>query len=316
MKVALSATSVLLATMLMCGSASGHGFGLSLVDNTIHAASEVPTISPHLFTEQFDSSSATEVFSDHGGVEADSGFNLPSDRLSVEFLGPLWYSGGGAAVHAVAGFTLNATSYDTSVVPSTVLGTVNITGSTPSPGSFPVAGNDDHSIGWILSGSSAIPAGVYGFAYRVTGTSGGGTPFESSVPLVVAFNTPDFTGADLTSAQQAVFNSALEGDFNRDGKLDAADIQEMLGALSDLDAYQSTHDALGGDMLAIGDIDRDGAVTNLDIQALLNLLPSTGSALQSVPEPRSSVLAVSAIAPCLLSIAVLTLNRKRGLCPK
>src|SRR5262249_24736466 len=147
-----------------------------------------------------------------------------------------------------------------------------------NPGPFPVIGDDDHSIGWILSGSSAIPSGVYGFAYRVTGTSGGGTPFEPSVPLVVAFNTPDFSGADLTSAQQAVFNSALQGDFNRDGKLDAADIQEMLNGVSDLDAYQSTHDALGGDMLAIGDIDRDGAVTNLDVQPLLDLLASSGSA--------------------------------------
>lgn len=187
---------------------------------------------------------------------------------------------------------LNATSYDTSVVPNTVLGTVNITGSTANPGSFSVVGDDDHSIGWILSGSSSTPAGVYGFAYRVTGTGGGGIPFEPSVPLVVAFDTPDFSG-DLAAAQQAVFNAALQGDFNRNGKPGAADIQTMLNALSDLDEYQVTHDVLGGDMLAIGDLDRDGNVTNLDVQSLINLIandPAGGGVASPVPEPSPVVL--------------------------
>jgi hypothetical protein len=296
--------SVPIGTVLLCASASGHGFGLTLADNTILAQSEVPTISPHLFTEQFDSSSSTQVFSDHGGVEADAGFNLPLDKLSVEFLGPLWYSSGGVAFHADTGFTLNATSYDTSVVPNTVLGTLNITGSTANPGSFPVVDDDDHSIGWILSGSSAIPAGVYGFAYRVTGVSGGGSPFDPSVPLVVAFNTPDFS-SDLAGAQQAVFNAALQGDFNRDGKLDAGDIQEMLNALTDLNVYQSTHDVLGGDMLAIGDLDRDGSVTNLDTQVLLNLLASNATSLQTVSEPSSVILLMFAIIAFSLHCSIL-----------
>jgi hypothetical protein len=284
--------SLLLAILLLCRSASGHGFGLNLVGNTIEAESEVPTISPHLFTEQFVTASDTILHTDHGGVEADTGFNLPSDQLSVQFLGPLWYSDGTPALHAALGFTLNATSYDTSVVPNAVLGTVNITGSTANPGSFPVVGDDDHSIGWILSGSSSIPVGVYGFAYRVKGTSGGGLPFDPSVPLVVAFDTPDFAG-NLAAAQQAVFNAALQGDFNRDGKPDTADIHTMLDALTDLDAYQMAHDVLGGDLLAIGDLDRDGTVTNLDLQSLLNLIAngSVGGGLVSpVPEPSSFAL--------------------------
>jgi hypothetical protein len=295
-----SIASFPLVTLLLCGSASGHGFGLNLVGNAIQAESEVPTISPHLFTEQFVAASDTIVHSDHGGVEADMGFSLPSDKISVEFLGPLWYSAGGPAVHADTGFTLNATSYDTSVVPNTVLGALNITGSTPSPGAFPVVGDDDHSIGWILSGASSIPAGVYGFAYRAIGSDGNGVPFEPSVPLVVAFDTPDFSG-NLAGAQQAVFNAALQGDFNRDGKLTVADIQAIRSALADLDAYQSTHDVLGGDLLAIGDLDRDGSVTNLDLQVQLTLLAnSTGAGtISAVPEPTAAVL----VLPALLILA-------------
>jgi len=309
--ISSSIASALLGTLLLSESASGHGFGLTLVGNTIQAESEVPTISPHLFTEQFVAASGTVLHTDHGGVEADTGFNLPSDQLNVQFLGPLWYSDGIPALHAVAGFTLNATSYDTSVVPNTVLGTVNITRSTANPGSFPVVGDDDHSIGWILSGSSPIPAGVYGFAYRATGTSGGGSPFDPSVPLVVAFDTPDFSG-NLAAAQQAVFNAALQGDFNRNGKPSADDIHTMLDALTDLDTYQMAHDVLGGDMLAIGDLDRDGNVTNLDLQSLLNLIangPVGGGSVSPVPEPSSFGL-------LLIGAAGLVASCRRATAPK
>jgi hypothetical protein len=281
---------VLIALLAMSQAAFGHGFGLSQNGDTIAAESEVPTISPHLFVEVLDAFNSTTMFTDHGGVEADagSGFNVPPDTLSVEFLGPLWYSSGGAAQRAPAGMTLNATSYDSF---GAVMGSpANLTGSSNNPGSFPVVGNDDHSIGWILSGSS-IPSGAYGFGYRVTGLIGGNplTPFEPSVPLVVVFSTPDFTGGSLGNAQAAIFNAVLQGDFNQDGKTTTADINVMLQALTDLHAYQTARDLPDADLLAIGDLDRSGSITNADIQALLDLV-ATDSQLLAVPEPTGFLL--------------------------
>ena len=207
------AIGFLVALLAVHETALGHGFELSLNGNQIAAVSEVPTISPHLFVEEFDSFSATELFTDHGGVEAggDGSIQLPGDTLGVEFLGPMWYSSGGVAQRSGTGLTLNATSYDTSITPNTILGSVNLTGSTTNPGSFPVVGDDDHSIGWILSGTS-IPAGAYGFSYRVTGLKDGDaeTPFQPSVPLVVVFSTPGFNGSPAGS-----LGNATTGDFQR-----------------------------------------------------------------------------------------------------
>ena len=285
-------------------TALGHGFELSLNGNQIAAVSEVPTISPHLFVEEFDSFSATELFTDHGGVEVGRGsIQLPGDTLGVEFLGPLWYSSGGVAQRAGTGLTLNATSYDTSVTPNTILGSVNLSGSTTNPGSFPVVGDDDHSIGWILSGTS-IPVGAYGFSYRVTGLKDGDaeTPFQPSVPLVVVFSTPGFNGSlagSLGNAQQAIFNAILQGDFDLNGKLNAADIPAMLAALADLHGYQTATGVPDADLLAIGDLDRSGVINNADLQSLLTLLASGNQSPQGVPEPASFLIAISAIAVLL-----------------
>ena len=161
--------------------ALGHGFELTLDGNQIDAASEVPTISSHLFVETLTLGSPTQLFTDHGGVEAGAGFSIPPDSLSVEFLGPLWYSTGGSAHHAADGLNLNATSFDSQ---QAILGSVNITGSSAKPGSFPIAGDDDHSIGWILSGAT-IPAGAYGFTYRVTGFKDG----DETKPFAPAFHS-------------------------------------------------------------------------------------------------------------------------------
>jgi hypothetical protein len=265
--------------------AFGHGFELTLDGNHIAAESEVPTISSHLFIETLTAASPTQLFTDHGGVEAGAGFNIPPDALSVEFLGPLWYSNAGKAQHATAGLNLNATSFDSQ---QAVLGSVDITGTTMNPGSFPVVGDDDHSIGWILSGAT-IPAGAYGFAYRVTGFKDGDEtkPFVSSVPLVVVFDTPDFAN-NLEATQQAIFDAVLRGDFDRNLKTNIADIKPMLKALTDLTVFQTNNELDDAELKAIADVDGSGSITNADVQALLDSL--SGGPIM-VPEPSAFVLA-------------------------
>jgi hypothetical protein len=97
-----------------------------------------------------------------------------------------------------------------------------------------VDGNDSHSVGWLLSGNS-IPTGSYGFSYRVAGLDNGnmGTPFNSSVPLVVVFSTPGFNGGpagSLLDSRFAIYN-AVRADFDEDKILDADDIDLLYGLI-------------------------------------------------------------------------------------
>ena len=68
------------------------------------------------------------------------------------------------------------------------------------------------------------------------------------------------------------------GDFNRDGKVTAADIQAMLVALTDLNAYQLVYGLTDAALVLLGDLNGDHAVTNADIQPLLDLLAGAAAA--------------------------------------
>ena len=92
----------------------------------------------------------------------------------------------------------------------------------------------------------------------------------------------------------------LPGDFTRDGHVNAADVQAMIAALTDLNAYKSADSLTSAQLLSIGDIDLSGTVTNADVQALLNLLKSGGGSVAAVPEPASLVLLLAGILGVLL----------------
>ncbi len=84
----------------------------------------------------------------------------------------------------------------------------------------------------------------------------------------------------------------VPGDFNRDGQVTSADIPAMLSALTDLNAYASTHSLNLTQLAAIGDFDSSGTVTNRDIQGLLDLIASQagGGEATAVPEPAAGNL--------------------------
>ena len=73
----------------------------------------------------------------------------------------------------------------------------------------------------------------------------------------------------------SVTSPLLRGDFNLDGRVTNTDIQAMLDALTNLNAYKTAHGLSDTDLLTIGDINRDGAVTTADVSALLKLLTGT-----------------------------------------
>jgi len=86
------------------------------------------------------------------------------------------------------------------------------------------------------------------------------------------------------------------GDFDRNSRVDAADIEAMMSALADLDAYQSEWGLSYDELKLIADLDNVHAVTNADIQSLINLLAkgggSGGGSLTAVPEPGAIHLAL------------------------
>jgi endoglucanase len=93
------------------------------------------------------------------------------------------------------------------------------------------------------------------------------------------------------------------GDFNRDGHVDASDIQAMEAALSNLHGWETSETAQGLNSTQenlIADVNKDGVINNADLQALINLLNSGGGSDAAVPEPASLVML--GLAACFLPI--------------
>lgn len=82
----------------------------------------------------------------------------------------------------------------------------------------------------------------------------------------------------------------LEGDFNLDGHVNAADILAMERALVDPNGYKTANSLSNLDYTLIGDINQDGIVNSADLQTFLNFLVSGGGSTHSVPEPSSLIL--------------------------
>ena len=130
------------------------------------------------------------------------------------------------------------------------------------------------------------------------GTGGGdlsdwsGATFDSYNAFFTSGKELDASAGDLTLMDVIGYDRLVPGDFNRDGRVDAADILSMLTALADLNAYQSAKNLTGPQMTLLGDLNGDGSITNADIQALLDLVASDGGgSAVAVPEPDSAIVA-------------------------
>ena len=204
--------AALLAILLAVAMAQphlGHGFNLSLSGNKIETDPEnTPVIDPQLFVAAFSLPISGVYFTDHGAVDdTGSGDFNADDTFQIDFLGPLWYSNGTAAVQESTGLTLDATNQNPP------FDSTSITGTSTAQSGFAISGQDAHEILWELSGGTVAP-GVYGLAYRISGWEHGNVsdPYDPSDVLVVAFNTNGFTGAGghtLLDAQTAVFAAAV-----------------------------------------------------------------------------------------------------------
>jgi len=103
------------------------------------------------------------------------------------------------------------------------------------------------------------------------------------------------------------------GDFNRNDRVDVADVQAMMTALSDLSGYQSAKSLTDQQLAAIGDLDGDGKVTNIDLQNLIGVLANgaVGGPLAAVPEPASWSLFIIGFVSSAARCWIVKTNRPR-----
>jgi autotransporter-associated beta strand protein len=114
----------------------------------------------------------------------------------------------------------------------------------------------------------------------------------------INFSGAATAGAILLSTGELVPNPTgvalalpVLGDFDGNGTVQLADIPTMLTALTDLNAYQISHQLSDADLLAVADVNHSGTITNADIQAELDLAASLGlGSVGAVPEPASWLL--------------------------
>src|SRR5436190_2620446 len=66
------------------------------------------------------------------------------------------------------------------------------------------------------------------------------------------------------------------GDFNLDGRISSADIQAIIGALTDLKGFQRAEALSDASLLLLGDLNSEGVLNNSDLQSLLILGKAIG----------------------------------------
>ncbi len=211
---------MVLVMLAIAQSAFGHGFQLSLSGNQIVGTGDDflggTTTNPSTYASVWTNVTAGSLYNKSaGGVQPSTtgGLSLANgDTFSLEFFGPLMFSSGGAAAPAAAGVSMAANSYvSTTYTAPNLIDSLILDGTFSIRDILDVSGNTSHSIQWVLSGSS-IPPGVYGFAYKVHGVNGvAHTIYDTSTPLFVLLNTPDFTDATaVTAARGAVLDAVPE----------------------------------------------------------------------------------------------------------
>ena len=154
-----------------------------------------------------------------------------------------------------------------------------------------------------VSPGNTMPSVVGINYYEITNNNNVGIGSGSTfVPGYIAKGQPtQFSMATLESAMYGsgeqpslVFSDPTKslGDFNLDGTVTAADVQAMLTALADPNAFESLHGISASYFATMADVNKDGVVNNADVQALISMVANSGAggSLSVVPEPAAGIL--------------------------
>ncbi len=204
-------------------AAWGHGIYLTLSADQTAVTPTTETLPPlngaqNLFYDSFGGSGP--LTTDEGFAFTDGSSNFPAGTTyTFNITSPLLYSAGGAAgpangainVEIYERFPFGTTDPNFPTTPTVAAnGDININGNSTFFTGFQVNGFDPHELEKVMTGS-AIPDGVYGYAFTVTAHWAGGS--VTSGTLVDAFDTPGFDASAstdlLNSAYFAVYTAAV-----------------------------------------------------------------------------------------------------------
>jgi autotransporter-associated beta strand protein len=196
-------------------------------------------------------------------------------------------------------------------------------------GMFSTGGNNETVNTLVVTTPSAIDLGSTGASVlhfadshleswqgqaTITNWSGSLTTGAGTDQVFFGSSNAGLSGAQLSSVHFNGFNGATLlgtgelipvsisnfrlGDWNADGTVNSTDIPVMLNALTDLNAYKSSHASFDP---SIGDVNADGAFNNKDVQGLITYLQTGHGSASAVPEP--TTLALLGLAIPVLSLA-------------
>jgi hypothetical protein len=141
-------------------------------------------------------------------------------------------------------------------------------------------------------GGIALPQNTWEFG-SITATAPAGTGSVGAYLLNINANSNAYFAFDDTSLTIATGPPPpAPGDYNKDGHVNASDINALELALTNLTLYKSTYSVSNSDLAAINNIPNDSGA-NLDnskLQALENLIIAGNGTTSAVPEPSSLVL--------------------------
>ncbi len=285
------------------------------------------SVDPHAFNVGGLSGSVNLALQDNAAVPNPIALTVggTTQNISSTYSGSL--SGAGASLTKVATGILTLSGNNTYTGPTTVntgtlrLGASNVIADTSSlvlnGGTFSANGFSDILGPLNVTGGASINLGSGANALQLADSNSqpwGGSltifGWTTNQHLFVGSTAAGLNAGQLSSITFAGFTSgatissvgeltpggtviATPGDYNRDGTVNSNDIPAMLQALTDLEAYRTTHLLSPADVIAIGDLNSDTKVTNADIQAELDLVISLGGAgsVAAVPEPATAILA-------------------------
>jgi hypothetical protein len=148
-------------------------------------------------------------------------------------------------------------------------------------------------IDFDANGNLFVAQYQYGASIFKVATDGSVSTFISSVPSSRV--------GGITFAPVPGSSTLTPGDFDRDGVLTQTDLTDLLQAITDENAWKTSHNLSDDQMRAMGDVNGDGSLDNADIQALLNKLIHPSGGPSPVPEP--STIALAAVGLVLVTIA-------------
>jgi fibronectin-binding autotransporter adhesin len=121
------------------------------------------------------------------------------------------------------------------------------------------------------------------------GNSALGLGATTTFPTFQISFTGHGSGARILSTGEVLPQlSVLQGDFDQDGAITAADLPAMLKALTDVQGFKSAYAMSDSDFDTITNLDASPGLTNRDIQAMLDKMAGLGlGSVASVPEPAS-----------------------------